>query len=382
MPTPHKLAVATLILVGLLLAGCDPAAVSSGTPNACDYDYSRLLEAGWKFYSQTSLGPVDEARDSTPLCVVLYQVDSPRGPAYKDAPKVVPVQGLVYRRDRNRPLEIDGYQPKLCNDMHLGERNVSARLDDVLSGDDGQELIIEDRDAEGVLVQVSIFTWQEQVKSKESSFKSRGWFQADAGIVVEKDKVTTYEWWKESPRSKLVQRKVYVPRDKKSYHPKEGDKPEDECKIVDPVTVDLVPLVMPDDANLPTAEYPEKLVLAFYQRVPILITDTAKLVPLMSSDVMTSYWARDARSFGCLVDPQLTKVYVQDLDISGSPGIPPHIENENKTVTDTIRIKSRCKINDKLQDNSVWISWPVRWDWDFQKREGKWQLLRPTIIKP
>jgi hypothetical protein len=380
MPTPHKLAVATLILMGLLLAGCDPAAVSSGTPNACDYDYSRLLEAGWKFYSQTSLGPVDEARDPTPLCVVLYQVDSPRGPAYKDAPKVVPVQGLVYRRDRNRPLEIDGYQPKLCNDMHLGERNVSPRLDDVLSGDDGQELIIEDRDAEGVLVQVSIFTWQEQVKSKESSFKSRGWFQADAGIVVEKDKVTTYEWWKESPRSKLVQRKVYVPRDKKSYHPKEGDKPEDECKIVDPVTVDLVPLVMPPDDQLSKAEYPEILVFAFYER--LLVTDTHKLDVLMAPEIQASYWATDTRTtvYGCLVDPQLAKVFVQKIDVSQSPGIQPHIDNQNHTQTDTVIVTSLCRFKDrdKTPDKPIVLSWPVRWDWDFQKRESKWQLLRPT----
>jgi hypothetical protein len=373
MPTPPKLAVATWVLMGLLLAGCDSAtAFGPSNRGECDYDYGRLMEASWSFYSQAWLPAGKDGDLDAFQCVVLHRVElqqvTPGGEFTHD---IAPVFGSVFRQDRNRSRDIHEYALKLPNDMYLGERNVSARVaDSALSGANKPQLIIEDWDAGETVVEASIWEWQEKTLSEDSAYKSRGWFLGDAGVTVVTDTVTVLNRWRKSPRSEIAQRMVYVPRDKKSYYLKEGT-----SRIVDPVTVDLVPLVMPDDAHLPMAEYPEKLVLALYQRLPL--TDTARLAVLMSSDLQTAFEAHYTKTFGCLADPRLTRVYVQDLNIDGSQGIPAHIENKDKTVTDRITVTSLCILNvgGKETKQKNYVTWSVRWDWKVDSRTGTWKIV-------
>jgi hypothetical protein len=373
MPAPPKLAVATLILMALLLAGCDSTtAFGQSDPSDCDYDYGRLMEASWSVYSQTWLPAGKDGELDAFQCVVLHRVEFPQvTPGGEFTHDIAPVFGSVFRQDRNRSRDIHEYALKLPNDMYLGERDVSARVaDGALSGANKPQLIIEDRDAGGTVVEASIWEWQEKTRSEDSAYKSRGWFFGDAGVTVDNDQVTVLNRWRKSPRSEIAQRMVYVPHDKKSYYLKEGT-----SRIVDSATVDLVPLVMPDDANLPMAEYPEKLVLALYQRLPL--TDTARLAVLMSSDLQTAFEAHNTKAFGCLADPRLTRVYVQDLNIDGSQGIPAHIENKDKTVTDKITVKSLCILNDggKEIKQAIFVTWSVRWDWKVDSRTGTWQIV-------
>ena len=391
MSVSAKLVAAVLILAGLLLVGCDSAPTTTGqTLNACDYDYSRLMGPGWQFYTQTPLEAGDpKAEQKEQQCAVLYRVDVVEA---RGGNKIWPVNGLVYRKDRDRPTDIHAYPLRLPYAMYLGERAVSARIEDILSGSNGsngkepRELIIEDKNADGVVVQASIFSFQEQQKSEDSSYLLQGWFVGNAGVKLEKDKVTVLERWRpDDPnrqrlamRSQLAQRRIYIPRENKSYHPVVNGK-EDSTRLVDPQTVDLTPLVMSADQDLAVAEYPEKLVLAFYERATM--TDTAKLDPLMGREAQSAYWTRDARSFGCLVDPTLTQVYVQDVDISRSPGIPPHINNQNASQVDTVVVTSLCrlKVNNNFVDRGMVIEWQVQWDWNFQTRTRRWRIIRATV---
>lgn len=401
MSAPPKFIVLLLILAGSALAvltGCDEAPISTGqTLNACDYDYSRLMHQGWQFYTQTPLEAGDpKTEPKEQQCVVLYKVDVTadmrKAQDDRGGNRLWPINGLVYRKDRDRPTDIHAYPLTLSHDMYLGERAVSTRLEDVLSGMSGsngkepREVIIEDKNADGVVIQASLFGFQEMTDSEESFYLSLGWFAGDAGVKVDKDKVTVLERWRPKDysrlwltmRSQLVQRRVYVPLGNRSYHLLPNGQ-ENRNRIIDPQTVDLVSLAMPADEHLATAEYPEKLVLAFYERATL--TTTNKLDPLMENIVQADYWKRDARSYGCLVNPNLVQVYVQDIDINPSPGIPPHINNEDKTQVDTLVVTSLCrlKVDEKIIDQSVVIEWQVRWDWDFESRTRQWRIIKATV---
>jgi hypothetical protein len=398
MSDSAKLVAAVLILAGLLLVGCESVPTTTGqTLNACDYDYSRLMHQGWLFYTQTPLEAGDpKGEPKEQQCVVLFRVDVTADmlAAQNDrgGNRIWPINGLVYRKDRDRPTDIHAYPLTLSHDMYLGERAVSARVEDVLSGSNGsngkepRELIIEDKNADGVVVQASIFAFQEKTDSEESFYQPLGWFTGNAGVKVEKDQVTVLDRWQPrdmarqwlTMRSQLAQRKIYVPRDAKSYHSL-ADGKDDLSRIINPQTVDLTTLVMPADPDLTTAEYPEKLVLAFYERATM--TDTRKLDPLMDNEVQADYWKRDTKSYGCLVNPDLSQVFVQDIDINPSPGVPPHINNEDKTQVDTLVVTSLCRVKagDKTVDQSVVIEWQVRWDWDFETRTRKWRIIKATV---
>jgi hypothetical protein len=255
----------------------------------------------------------------------------------------------------------------------LGIHKLTPRTEDVLSGSPGPELIIEDKNEYGVAVEASIFNWEEAGNSEASAYKSRGWFVGDGGVKVELDMVTVLVL-RLGTRSQLADRKVYRPRllDKKSYYPKaKGDQKEDTNRLVDPETIDLVSLDMPADPA--AAEYPEKLLLEFYASLPL--TDSNKLKGWMVTDTLKLF-SQNTGLFGCLVSPQLSKVYVQDIDTRQSQGIPPHLENENKVITDTITVTAQCRlnVNGKPADKKSEITWPVRWE----KDTGRWVLLKPT----
>jgi hypothetical protein len=138
---------------------------------------------------------------------------------------------------------------------------------------------------------------------------------------------------------------------------------------------------MPDDQNLMLTRYPENLLFAFYERLPI--TDSAKLNDLMPKDVQDLFASGDKKTFGCLVDPQLTKVYVQDIDIGESPGVPSFAGQQDITQTDKVIINALCRFSadSKKPDQQITLAWPVRWNWNAASQTGKWQLLKPSLIR-
>jgi len=370
MVTSQRLTVAIWILVGLALAGCEQVTASGASPgpesspNVCSGDLSRLMLKGWRYIDKTEMDT--DGQDGS-QCVVFYHFDLPR-----DGRKTVPVGGLVYRTDRNRPVDIHGYPLALPGGFYLGIHKLTPRTEDVLSGSPGPELIIEDKNEYGVTVEASIFNWEEAGNSEESAYKSRGWFVGDGGVKVELDMVTVLVP-RLGTRSQLADRKVYRPRplDKKSYYPKaKVDQKEDTNRLVDPETIDLVSLDMPADPA--AAEYPEKLLLEFYASLPL--TDSNKLKGWMVTDTLELFSPQNTGLFGCLVSPQLSKVYVQDIDTRQSQGIPLHIENESKPITDTITVTSVCKINGKIMDKPTVLFWKVQWG----KNAGQWVLLKPA----
>ncbi len=367
MITPPRLVSAILILFGLAMAGCTSDVFGSGGSASitCDSDFSSLLPPDWKIIGHTALEPDNQ---SQLVCVVFFRFDVPKG----GWPKV-PVGGVVVRQDRNRPHDLHTYPLSLPGGTYLGEHNVSAREAAVLSGITVTEaitqVIVEDKTAEGIIVEASIFGWREAGKSEGSGYNLLGTFLGDGGVTVEPDKVTVLVRHAET-RSQLADRRIYRPHDQ-SYFQKDG------FKLVPPFTVGWVTLSMPEDPA--TSEYPEKVVLAFYEN----LTDTTKLGKIMAPEVLNQFKRRD-QVFGCLNGAQPANVVITDVQYIQASPVPSHTENSNVVITETITVTGKCLtiVNDKIFGTEVTkLVWQVKWEKDDPERNelDRWVLLKPSI---
>ncbi len=339
MLTLRRLGVVILVALGALLAAC------RGRPQACTADFSKLIPSGWTFVSQIS---VDTDGSGTPQCVVFYRFDTQT----KEGRKITPIGGIVYRQDHGRPRWIYPVPLTVPNNFFLAEAGVTARAADVLSGQDGPELVVEDKATDGTIVEASIFTWRDNKKGDpdaqpdlgQMSYKPLGSFVGDGGVTVEKDKVTVLTRRRDT-RSQLADRKIYYPRDNKNYYkPNTGD-------LVDSVESDIVSLTESD--NPVTSPYPEKMVLALYRN----LTNDGQLAKLMSAGGLQGL--QNGRvSYGCNVDRgQVDRVLIQTLDWT-------HGTEAQPLVT----VLGKCKLKDGSMRDMTATIWPLA------KVEGKWQI--------
>ncbi len=334
---------AALVLIGLALAGCRPE------PPACNGNFGGLMPAGWSYIGQW---PLDTDGKKQLDCVVLYRFD-----ATKAGQKITPVGGVVYRQDHGRPRWIYPHQLTPPNNFYLGETTVVPWVGDVLTGSPEPELVISDTDKTSTVVQVTLFGWRDNQKGQPDtnpdpnvmSYKPLGFFQGDAGVFVEKDKVTILVRRKDT-RSQLADRRVYVPRaDKKNYYNAES------FDLPAPVETELISLAMSDD---PTASpYPEKTVLAFYQN----IKDNAKLAGVVNTDVFTATvngLQGQTSAYTCSVGrDQLDRMLVQDIGLSGTEAQP------------QIAVIAKCKLKDGSVRDMALTTWQIG-----KNADGKWRL--------
>ena len=335
-----------LILISLTLAMSACGGLTL-TKSACSPNFKDMMPQDWKFISQKPL----ETDGQPPLeCVVLYSFD-----ARKDGQKITPVGGVVYRQDHGKPRWIFPHPLNSPDSFYLGENQVSPRVDNVLTGSSEPELIIEDRDTQGTLVQVSLFGWHDTKRNQPDTepitnlevmgYQPLGLFQGDAGVTVEKDKITTIVRRKDS-RSQLADRIVYEPQaDKKSYYN------PDDYKLPAPSENEIVCLTLGDD---PTGSpYPEKTVVAFYQR----IKDDPKLEPLMTKEAFEQIKGGKLE-YGCSPDrSQLERLFIQTVNWNAGTDDQP-----------LVTVGGKCKHRDGLKDMPV-TTWLLE-----KNSEGKWRL--------
>jgi hypothetical protein len=350
MVAPPRLVSAILILISLILPGCDGVAQNltlTLTPGVCDGDFGSTMPKGWLLISRTvlntgGLGPAQ--------CVVLYRLDAQK----PNDKKIAPVGGAVYREDHGGPPRwVYPHLLQLPNGLYLGEHDVKARVADALTSVDGPELIIEDIDPEGNIVEASIFGWHDSKASEPDAspdpkamyYQLLGLFLSEGGVQVGQDVVTVTERIS-GTRSRLAYRKVYRLSEKsKTYF----IKPDNPSKLIDPETA-MVSLVECVDPN--AVCYPEKTVLDFYQNVK----DDVALAGLMADDALKAL-KEGKLKYGCPPDrSQLERALVRELKIQGSD------EQPRITVT------GKCR----LRDASLKDMTPVTWQ--LEKSAGKWQL--------
>ena len=339
MVASPRLVSAILILVGLLLVGCDGRDQSGSSCGGGYGDFSQVVSKNWVVTSQAL---VDVTGKGEVQCAVLYAVDTSSGNQHTP-----PVAGVIYGKSKGEPPNIYAYPLNLPEGFYLGEHQVTVRVAEVLSGADYQELIVEDRTPEKAIVEASIFSWQPAEKAEDSAFKLRGWFHAEEGVLFEADKVIVQERLKDT-RSQLVYRRVYKPSEDKSYFRK------DSQNLVDPET-EVIPLAMPDAPT--AARFPEKTVLAFYKN----ITDSNALTEFLTQPALTALLYNQLR-YGCngIDRSQLERAWVEDIDWPRNGEIKPEV----------IVKKGKCKLKNGSVKDFAAINWQL------EKSDGRWWLTR------
>ncbi len=337
MVSPRRFA-AALLFAGLLLVGCKPRQA------ACDTDFKQHMPAGWTFVSQAAL---DTDGNGQLECVVLYRFDTQT----QEGRKIAPVNGVVYRADRGMPRWIYPVPLALPGNFYLGEFQVKPRMADVLSGSQGPELVLEDTNQAGIISEASLFSWRDTGSDPNAppdlgqmAYKAVGSFVGDGGVKIDKDQVTVLMRRRDT-RSQLADRRIYKPRDNKNYY--QSNSPT----LVDPAENDITSLTEMDN---PTASlYPEKTVLAFYQK----INDDAQVSKLMSQVAFDALQG-GRLAYGCAANRgQLDKALVQEIDW-----------NHGTEAQPLILVGGKCKLKDgSMQDMKPTL-------WMLGKVDNKWQL--------
>jgi hypothetical protein len=349
MCAPRRFIAALLILVGVMLSACDEPSVmfATPTPTPCDVDFRDLVPTGWvpikTFVIKTGgLGPESQ-------CAVVYRLD-----AQKDPQKVAPFEAVVYRRDHGEPpRSILAYPLRLPERFYLGEHNVNVKVptDTLITGTEWPQVVVEDWDPDGIIVEASLFQWYDlEYKNpfapydpNKMNYKLVGWFMGEGGVTVEQNRVTVRERIAGS-RSRLANRKIYVPHNQtKTYYKPNSD------KLVDPET-DLIALVECTDPN--AACYPERTVLAFYQA----FQDNSALEGLMKPEALEAL--KDGKlKYGCASNrADVERALVQDITIQDA--------QSRVTVT-----KGQCKSKEGRLTAMPRVVWTLE-----RNKEGKWLL--------
>lgn len=348
------LALVGVVLVGLALFACDESTYPfvTPTPTPCDGDFRDLVPTGWvpikTFVVETGgLGPKSQ-------CAVLYRVD-----AQQDPKKIAPVEGVIYRRDHEMPPRpIHAYPLRLPGGYYLGEHDVYVYTGTLITGADKPQVVVEDKDPEGNIVEASMFQWYDALESQplapqdsnKMSYKLVGWFIGEGGVTVDQNQVTATERIAGS-RSRLAYQKVYKPngQTKSYYQPGNG-------KLVEP-EMNVISLVECTDPNAMC--YPEKTVLDFYQN----LNNNSVLTGLMTSEVYTKFTQDNDLNFkyGCSSNrSQVDRALVQTIKILGTDDKP------------QIAVSGQCK----LKGSPVKVAMtPVTWVLE-RSKEGKWLLKK------
>jgi hypothetical protein len=349
MFAPRRFIGALLILASLALPACDETSFISiymtATPSPCDGDFHRMVPQGWTLDDKKLLDTDDDGESE---CVVFYRADTTVNPK-----KIAPVYGVVYHHDRGEPTKwVYPYPLQLPNGYYLGEHQVSARMESVLSGLNRRVLIVEDKDFEDNIVEASLFVWHgdngqsiNPPDPKEQYYELLGWFMSEGGVQIGQDIITVTERIV-GTRSRLANLKIYRPNQeaKPYYQPKTS-------KLVEPET-ELISLV---ECNDPDAVcYPERMVLKFYQN----LHDDSGLEGLMTPDAYSKLMQDKQFKYGCGSNrADVDRVLVQDLKIQG---------NDNKPQ---IVVTGKCKSKEGKLTNMIPVTWTLE-----RNNQGKWLL--------
>jgi len=282
-------------------------------------------------------------------CAVLYRVD-----AQKDPKKIAPVEGVIYRRDHEMPPRpIHAYPLRLPGGYYLGEHDVYVRAGELISGADKPQVVVEDVDMEGNIVEASVFQWYDALEdqplapqdSTKMSYKLIGWFMGEGGVKVEPNQATVIDRIAVS-RSRLAYQKIYVPDNKAKSYYLPGN-----SRLVD-AEMNLISLVECADPNAMC--YPERTVLAFYQA----FQDDSILEGLMTAEALLLL-KNGKLKYGCSSNrADVARALAQDITI----------QDTQSQVTIT---KGQCKSKDGKLTPMARVVWTLE-----RNKDGKWLLKK------
>ncbi len=201
------------------------------------------LPAHWEHVHTYRL---DANRDGDPEWVVLYRFDLV-DEAGQDGD---PMGGIVYQVDSKSSAVITPYELRPQGGDYLCECECVAKMEDVLSGSPGSELVIRDY-CDGEITRSSIFYWD----AGAEEYVPKGHFSGSR-VEVTLDQVKVDR--RVPHRAQLALRQSYRPKDAETYY-----EPFSRGILVMPEEYELV-FYQAEPRDVTRSPYPEKVVFAFY----------------------------------------------------------------------------------------------------------------------
>jgi hypothetical protein len=242
-----------LLLFAVLLClplGCEPpnrdnplpASQGGFTSGPC-LDITEILPDGWHYATTYRM---DTNYDDEQEWVILYHFDLPEGKTSDS-----PIGAVIYQLDDRRPPNITAYDLRPQDGDYLCECTCRPTMNDVLSGLEGDELVVRDYCDEKI-TRLTILRWDPDTET----YLPKGHFCGHS-ITIDQNQVAV-----EQPlpgRAQLLMREIYHPcENNTSYQPGYQGTPE-ICEKRELVFAHGEP------EDVMCSPYPEKVVLAFYK---------------------------------------------------------------------------------------------------------------------
>ena len=238
-------------LTGLALVACNP--IKREDPRL---DFTKILPEGLQAQQVERL---DTDNDGYMEWVLFYQYDMIDG---QEEQKFSPIAVVVYNADVpkgiKKPPDVFPYPLDPPDGGYLGENRCQVRMEDVITKNEGPEVVIESVDADGLITDAAIFTWRggKEGEGNSPGYKCLGFFRTSDQIKVGTDKVVVQE--RTEDRSQLAARHVYQPQD--------GSYLDEHDQLRPPVESSLE-FAFGKPKDVASSPYPEKIVLAFYKDI-------------------------------------------------------------------------------------------------------------------
>ena len=338
-----------LILCALLdlLIACEPIPDNPPSRNkpprgSANVDLAEILPREWVPFKPWRL---DTNRDGEKEWLVFYQFDVPEGRAKASSP----ISAVIYQPDDNYPPNLIAHNLRIPNGDFLCESNCTVEMKNVLSGLEGDELVISDSNGRQ-MTRLSIFYWNEE----DREYLAQGHFCSEC-IEVDLDEVTVREPLED--RAQLTRCETYHAHDNRTYYqvsapgtPVPSERKEIEFSCGEP-------------EDLFCSPYPEKVVLGFYDHYD----NDEKAPEYFSEQVRDRIGQCDAGECGCVAPRhEITRVRVLTLTVE--------TRNVAKTADPnraTVGAWIVCERRIGGEERETHIRWILI------REDGRWQLQQP-----
>jgi hypothetical protein len=330
--------VSIISLVGLTLAACNP--IKRADPRL---DFTKILPEELRAQQVERL---DTDNDGHLEWVLFYQYDVIEGQTGR---RFSPIAAVVYNADvpqgRKEPPVIFPYPLHPPDGDYLGENRCQVRMADVITKNDGPEVVVESIDANDLITDAAIFTWRgdEEAGAGLRGYKCLGFFRTRGQVGVSADMIVVQE--RTDERSQLAVRRIYKPQNG-SYL--------DEHDQLRPPVESSVEFAFGKPKDVINSPYPEKIILAFYKDINTdaaldYLSQAGRERLLRGELDLGSPWARS----------RIDKALVRELRYD-----PPSPGSTETTVS--VRVSFRSTTDEESE--------VVELSWILVQEEGLWKM--------
>jgi hypothetical protein len=338
-----------LLLFAVLLClplGCEPQTTDNAPPasednftsNPC-LDITEILPDGWDHHSTYR---IDTNGDGKREWVFLYYFD-----LLERKTSGSPIGAVIYQPAGESPADIIAHELRPPDGDYLCECGCRFNMENVLSGLEGDELVVRDRCDEEA-TRLTIFHWD----SERKEYISPGHFLGDH-VEISQDQVRIEE--RLPDRAQLVRVRTYYPDHYRTYY-----RQDEPCSLLECRKEEL-DFCYGEPEDVLCSLYPEKVVLAFYKHY----NEDEKAPEYFAESVRAYLGQCDAGGCGCIA-PRQEIAHVRVT----------YLKPEDATATDPnqafVGVRVVCEHRDGAEEGER----PIRWR--LVREDDRWRLERPV----